>query len=216
MVDVTVPIFANGFSPNSPGGTVGLKIQLASDSTGAYVPVVALDSDLDITIGAVSQEGTWVINQGTGGSSAWKVDPSGVTAPVSLASLPALSAGTNIIGGTLPAPTSSSSFAIAPGSSSALESSHVLKTSAGNLYSLYVLTTSASGYLMTFNATSVPADGAVTPVDCLPVPAESVGSISFDGAAPDAYSAGIVAVFSTTGPFTKTSSATAYFKWRVM
>lgn len=86
MVDVTVPIFTSG----PPGQTVGLKIQLASDASGAYVPVIALDSDLSITIGTV--------NQGTGGSSAWKVDPSGVTSPVSLTSLPALATGSNEIG----------------------------------------------------------------------------------------------------------------------
>jgi hypothetical protein len=61
----------------------------------------------------------------------------------------------------------------------------------------------------------VPADGTVAPVYCIPVPASSAVSISFSGAPPDAYSIGIVAVFSTTGPFTKTSSATAFFTWRV-
>lgn len=126
-----------------------------------------------------------------------------------------LPAGTNEIGGVFAAPTSSNSFAITPGSSSALETSHVLKSSAGNLYSLNCTTTSASGYLMTFNAVSVPADGTVAPLYCIPVPAGSAVSISFSGAPPDAYSTGIVAVFSTTGPFTKTSSATAFFTWRV-
>jgi hypothetical protein len=91
----TVPAVAN---IGNTSGTVGLKIQLSSDNTGAYVPVVVLDTESAISIGAVSQEGTWVINQGTGGSSAWKVDPSGVTSPVSLASLPALAAGSNEIG----------------------------------------------------------------------------------------------------------------------
>ena len=107
-----------------------------------------------------------------------------------------------------------SNAAITPGSSAALEGSHVLKASAGSLYSLYCLA-SVAGYLMTFNATTVPADGAVTPVECIPVGAGQVASIDF-GAAPDAYSTGIVAVFSTTGPFTKTISGTAFFKWRVV
>jgi len=62
MVDVTVPIFTSG----PPGQTVGLKIQLASDASGAYVPVVALDSDDNITIGAVSQEGLWVVTADAG------------------------------------------------------------------------------------------------------------------------------------------------------
>lgn len=90
MVDVTVPIFTSSNGPGSGGRTVGLKIQLASDNTGAYVPVVALDGDVDLDIGTV--------DQGVGGSSAWKVDPSGVTSPVSLAALPVLPAGTNEIG----------------------------------------------------------------------------------------------------------------------
>lgn len=237
MTDVTIPAFAAGVTA-SPRSTIGLKVQPASDSSGAYVPVVALDVENEISIGAVSQEGTWVVtaNAGTnlntsalalesGGNLATlagtvsagklKVDPSGVTSPVSLASLPALAAGSNIIGGVTPAPSSSSTVAISPGSSSALEASHILKASAGNLYSLYVTTTSVSGYLMTFNATSAPADGAVTPVECIPVASGSAVSISFAGAPPDHYSTGIVAVFSTTGPFTKTGSVTAFFKWRV-
>lgn len=114
-----------------------------------------------------------------------------------------------------PIPTASSSAAITPGSSSTLEASHVLKASAGNLYSLYVATTNAAGWLMTFNATSAPADGSVTPVEAIQVPTNSAAAISFDGSPPDRYSTGIVAVFSTTGPFTKTASATAFFKWRV-
>lgn len=42
--------------------------------------------------------GTVTANAGNGPSVAWKVDPSGVTSPVSLASLPALGAGTAKIG----------------------------------------------------------------------------------------------------------------------
>jgi hypothetical protein len=115
---------------------------------------------------------------------------------------------------TRPSPTSSTSFAITPGSSSTTEGSHVLKSSAGNLYSVYCLAGSTAGFLMTFNATSAPADGSVTPVECIPVAANQYASIDF-GDLPDAYSTGIVAVFSTTGPVTKTVSATAFFKWRV-
>jgi hypothetical protein len=127
----------------------------------------------------------------------------------------ALPVGSNTIGGTLAAPTSSSSFAITPGASSALESGHVLKASAGNLYSLYVYSSDVDGYLMTFNASSIPPDGPVTPVEFLPVFAGSSATIDFTGSIPDYYSAGIVAVFSTTGPFAKAGSSTAFFKWRV-
>ena len=172
-------------------------------------------TNLNTSTLALETGGNLATLAGTVASSKVKVDPSGVTSPVSLASLPALPAGTNAIGSVFMAPTASSSFAITPGSSSALEASHVLKASAGNLYSLYVATTTASGWLLTFNATSAPADGAVTPVEAIQIPAASAAAISFDGSPPDYYSTGIVAVFSTTGPFTKTASATAFFKWRV-
>lgn len=104
---------------------------------------------------------------------------------------------------------------IVPGQSAATEGSHVLKGSSGYLWSLYVTTGGSAGFLMTFNATSAPADGAVTPVECIQVPANSTGSLTFNTGPPDFYPTGIVAVFSTTGCFTKTISATAFFKWRV-
>jgi hypothetical protein len=337
----SVPIFTTKtpsvLGTSNQGAMVGLKIQPASDASGDYVPVVAIDGGGGggsetvtgtVTANAGTNLNTSALALETGGNLATiastvtagkvKVDPSGVTSPVSAASLPlpanaaqetggnlatlagtvsagkvqstiatalpagtnlvgkvgidqttpgvtnkvsigtdgtvianagtnlntsalaletggnlatlagavsaakvqttvatALPAGTNTLGGIYAAPTASSSFGIAPGSSSALEASHVLKASAGNLYSLYVMTTSVGGYLMTFNAISAPSDGAVTPVECIQIPANSAAGISWDGAPPDFYSTGIVAVFSTTGPFTKTASATAFFKWRV-
>jgi hypothetical protein len=286
--------------PGSTGTIVPLEVVPATDGSGTYVWVVALQNP-EIDVGTVNVALTYNLNppvlndgemtgfqgdihgnlkvnitqplpagshtigsvdQGAAGSAAWKVDPSGVTSPVAVESLPplpagsntigsvlanagtnlntsalalesggnletlsgavvdgrvqvALPAGDNIIGGTLPSPTSSSSFAITPAASSALEAGHVLKAGPGNLYSLYVMTTSVAGFLMTFNATSIPADGAVRPVECIQISAESAAAISFDGAPPDYYSTGIVAVFSSTGPFAKTASATAFFKWRV-
>lgn len=104
---------------------------------------------------------------------------------------------------------------ITPVVSSAAEGSHVLKASSGNLYSLYVTTGATAGFLMTFNATAAPADGAVTPVECVAVAANQTTAASFNSGPPDAYSTGIVAVFSSTGCFTKTVSATAFFKGRV-
>jgi hypothetical protein len=112
------------------------------------------------------------------------------------------------------APTAGSAAGITPVVSSAAESNHVLKGSAGNLYSLYVTTGATAGYLMTFNATSAPADGAVTPIDCVQAPANQTTGLTFGSGPPDVYSTGITAVFSSTGCFTKTASATAFFKGR--
>lgn len=95
--------------------------------------------------------------------------------------------------------------------SSAAEGSRVFKASPGTLYALYVTTGASAGYLMTFNATSAPADGAVTPVNCVYVPATTTIALSWAPQPPEYYSTGITAVFSTTGCFTKTVSATAFF-----
>lgn len=95
--------------------------------------------------------------------------------------------------------------------SAAAESNHVLKGSAGNLYGVYVTTGATAGYLLVFNATSAPVDGAVTPSECLWAPANSTTFLNFNPGPPAIFSTGITAVFSSTGCFTKTASATAYF-----
>jgi hypothetical protein len=94
--------------------------------------------------------------------------------------------------------------------STAAESSHVLKPAPGQLTSAYVVS-SVTGYLMLLNSASTPPDGAVTPLECIPVSANVAAGIAFSGLPPETYSIGITAVFSTTGCFTKTASATAFF-----
>lgn len=95
-------------------------------------------------------------------------------------------------------------------SSTALEASHILKATTGNLYRLTVIVGASAGFLLLFDATSVPADGSVTPAYAVPIAANS--SVSLDWtSAPGHFANGIVAVFSTTAPFTKTASATAAF-----
>ena len=97
--------------------------------------------------------------------------------------------------------------------STALEASHVLKASAGTLYSVKVVTTTTAGWLLIFNATSAPADGAVTPIDFYQVGASTFLDVAWP--TPLAANAGLTVVFSTTGPFTKTGSATAAFSAQV-
>lgn len=112
-------------------------------------------------------------------------------------------------------PTSDANAAITAVVSTAAESNHVLKASAGNLYGVSVTSGATAGFLMVFNATSAPADGAVTPIQCVVVPANNTVGLTFNSGPPDAYSTGITAVFSSTGCFTKTASATAFFSGRV-
>jgi hypothetical protein len=103
---------------------------------------------------------------------------------------------------------------IAPVVSTVIESGHVLKASAGNLYSVSVTTAATAGLLMVFNSATVPADGAVTPTICVPVAASSTASLQFN--IPDVYATGISAAFSTgTSCVTKAASATAFFRAQV-
>lgn len=95
--------------------------------------------------------------------------------------------------------------------SPAVEGSRVLKDGPGALISLYVVSGASAGFLLTFNSRSVPTDGAVTPINCIPVAANSYQFLNFAPQPPEFYSAGVIAVFSTTGCFTKTISATAFF-----
>lgn len=110
------------------------------------------------------------------------------------------------------APTSSSAAATTSASSTAAASNLVLKASAGNLYNLTATIGATSGYLLLFDATALPSNGAVTPVLCLPVTSNGTnGSISLDFSTPKRFGTGITAGFSTTGCFTLTASATASF-----
>jgi len=101
---------------------------------------------------------------------------------------------------------------IAPVESAAAEGGHVLKAGPGSLYGLTVAIGTTAGYAMVLNSTTVPSDGAVTPVLCYNIPASSNAPYSYPW--PVAFSTGITVVFSTTGCFTKTAS-NAYFSAQV-
>jgi hypothetical protein len=95
--------------------------------------------------------------------------------------------------------------------STAAESGRVLKAAKGCIISGYVTTGAVAGYMMIFNSTTVPADGAVAPINCIYVPANTSIGLNWAPQPPEWYSLGIAIAFSTTGCFTKTASATAFF-----
>lgn len=84
----------------------------------------------------------------------------------------------------------------------------VAKAKPGNLYGFNVTTGGSAGYLMLFDDVTVPAEGAVTPKRVISIAANTTLDRSFTN--PLRFNKGIVLVFSTTGPFTKTISATAF------
>jgi hypothetical protein len=111
-------------------------------------------------------------------------------------------------------PLATSASGVAPVVSSAVETSHVIKAGAGNLYSFNVSADStlaaAQWEVLIFNATSAPAAGAVTPVKCYIVPA---GGTSISGAFPTPLYLGTgisITVSTATTCFTQTDSAHAF------
>lgn len=110
----------------------------------------------------------------------------------------------------VPMPTASGSSAIAPWPTTAPAASWTLKNGGGNLYGLDVTSGTVAGYVMLFDTASVPADGAVTPVKCWPLAASSSLTQRWNGGPPLLFRNGIQVVFSSTGCFTKTGSATAF------
>lgn len=110
-------------------------------------------------------------------------------------------------------PSSSSTAGVSYVSSTALAANVVVKASPGNLYSFNVTADStlsaAPWWIMIYDATSAPVDGAVTPAKCYAMP---TGTTSFSAAfpVPLRLATGIVIGVSTTGPFTKTASTHAF------
>ena len=84
----------------------------------------------------------------------------------------------------------------------------VAKAAAGNCYGFNAVSGASAGYLMLFDANAVPVDGTVTPKKVYVMAANSSLGLHWD--VPRRFGSGITAVFSTTGPFTKTISATAF------
>jgi hypothetical protein len=112
------------------------------------------------------------------------------------------------------APSSAAAAGIAPVVSAALEASHVLKATPGNLYSVYVtnLTGGTAGNLQIFNATSAPTDGAVTPIVCVPFNGLGLAEANYLPGPPAVFSTGITAVISSaTSCFTKTTGVLTGF-----
>lgn len=216
--------------PAGQSGTIiPLEVVPATDGSGTYVLVVSLQ-DPNIDIGTVDVALTYnhnppVLNDGQ--TTGFQSDING-----NLKATLVPPFGSSAVGGVYTTPTDSALYSITPGSSSRLETSHVIKSTGGNLYELYVVTGTVGGYLMTFNATHVPDDGPVTPVESVPVAPNSFVTIRAGGSPPDHYSNGIVAVFSTTGPLIKstttpygrglyghgrfTGTPSAFFKWSVV
>lgn len=117
--------------------------------------------------------------------------------------------GANTIGRVLPTIDATNTGSALATVTSAVAAGQVLKAGAGNLYGLNVVSGGTAGYVLITNTTTVPADGAVTPVKCYVLAANSSLDLNFR-ATPTYFATGITVSFSTTGCFSKTGSATAF------
>lgn len=145
----------------------------------------------------VSNAGTFAVQAAQSGT--WTVQPGNTanTTPWLVTSTPSSAAGVGLT----------------PVSTAALASNSVTKASAGNLYSFEVsadVTLSAAPWwIMIFDATSLPSNGAVTPKKCYAM-AGGVTSYSAAFPTPAAFGAGITIGVSTTGCFSLTASVHAF------
>jgi hypothetical protein len=88
--------------------------------------------------------------------------------------------------------------------SSALEASHVIKASAGQLVQLSIFNSKASAqFILVMNATSLPSNGAVTLL-YPPIPIAAGSLVVLDLPSPLVASTGIVVANSSTGTFSLT------------
>jgi len=76
-----------------------------------------------------------------------------------------------------------------------------------------IASSSVAGWFMLFDAIIRPADGAVSPAAAWKVNADQ--TIDFEHMHPIECNTGAIIVFSTTGPYTLTASATAFIVGKV-
>lgn len=95
-----------------------------------------------------------------------------------------------------------------PKATAAAAGSLVVSAAPCAVHDVNVVAGASAGFVMLFDLAAAPADGAVTPKRCWAIAAN--GSLQFVFERPLQMAVGCVLVFSTTGPFTKTVSATAF------
>ena len=125
----------------------------------------------------------------------------------------ALLSGPLLFSGLRPAQAQQLTGSVAPVSTPSAAASLILKKSAGNLYSVYATNlTATAGFMVVLNATSVPADGAIVPLGCVPLPASGAASINYIPTPAGLYNVGIVAALTSASTcFTLTTGVITGF-----
>ncbi len=200
-----LPAFAQATYPTVAGSRVHGVVPLACNASGincaptnVATPANNADDVVATTIGQAASTFNYIYD-----GTAWDRQRSIVLAGASGTGVTAVHT----------APTTAASGGAPSATTGSLNSGLVVKTSAGNVYEWQVSTGAVAGHVMTFDATSIPADGVVAPLQCVHAPANSTVAYN-PPVVPERFSTGYVIVFSTTGCFTKTASATAHIRVR--
>jgi hypothetical protein len=113
-------------------------------------------------------------------------------------------------------PSGNATAGITPVVGGSAVSSLVLKASAGSLYNVYAECTAAC-WLMVFNSTTAPSNGATTAgvasgnmVECVPIASGGTGSINYNSGPPEVFSVGMTAAISSTTCATLTLATTGF------
>jgi hypothetical protein len=207
------------------GKVAGASLALGQTTMAASLPVAIASNQGNIPVNNTQINGV-ALSTGTGAQGTGAQRVTVATDSATVAGSASLPAGANIVGklgidqttpgttnGVTIAPSASAAVGQTPVVSAAGESSHVLKASAGNLYGVYATNlTATAGFLVLINATTAPADGAITPLACVPLTANGVASINFLPGPPAVYSTGITAVVTSAATcFTKTTGVITAF-----
>lgn len=188
----TIATNTTGITVAQGSTTSGQSGQLMQAAVTTSAPTYSngQTSPLNLTTGGglrVSQTGTWTIQPGnTANTAPWLNTPTPVVSPLSSS-----------------APNEASV-------STAYEASHIVKSSAGVLYSLICYNSKASAqFVLTFNSTTLPADSTVSVTAPMSCQASSNCTLDF-GDYGKYYSTGVVWSNSSTSP-TKTIGSADMF-----
>lgn len=107
---------------------------------------------------------------------------------------------------------------VTPQASTAVETSHVVPTQGAGpgtwLHGASVTTGATAGYFIILNLAADPGNGAIAPKKCVYAAANQTVGMGADADTMWDFPAGAVLLFSTTGCFLETQSATAFFSWQ--
>lgn len=210
---------AGAYNSAPPTCTAGKYCLLQTDANGnlktvaAGTPSGTQDVNLKQIQGAAPSATNPLWVSPATASTPWTVTGSGTagTAAAGVVTVQGIASMTPVLA--TETPSSAAGAANAFSSTSALASNLVLKASAGNLYSFEVAADStlsaAAWWIMIYNATSLPGDGAVTPAKCYAVPA-GTSNVSANFTVPVRFGTGITIGVSTNGCFTQAASIHAF------